>query len=60
MIIKKSYGEDYIIMKVTDIETSENGAFLIGTLIDEKGCSDFRRFEELALHLDETVEVIEP
>ena len=24
MIIKKNYGEDYIIMKVTNIETNEN------------------------------------
>lgn len=38
MIIKKTYDEDYIIMKVTDIKTNENGTYttLIGKLIDEK------------------------
>lgn len=61
MIIKKNYGEDYIIMKVTNIETSENGlvTLLSGQLIDEKGCEEFRKFEELSLHMDENVEVIE-
>ncbi len=61
MIIKKNYGEDYIIMKVTNIETSENGLFTIlsGQLIDEKGCEEFREFEELSLHMNENVEVIE-
>ncbi len=61
MIIKKNYGEDYIIMKVTNIETSENGLFTIlsGQLIDEKGCEEFRKFEELNLHMNENVEVIE-
>lgn len=61
MIIKKNYGEAYIIMKVTNIETSENGLFTIlsGQLIDEKGCEEFREFEELSLHMNENVEVIE-
>ena len=62
MIIKKNYGEyGYIIMKVTNIETNENGTFtnLIGQLIDEKDCGDFREFEELSLHLNGSVEVIE-
>lgn len=61
MIIKKNYGEDYIIMKVTNIETSENGlsTTLIGQLIDEKGCEEFRDFEELVLHMNKYVEVIE-
>ncbi len=61
MIIKKNYGKDYIIMKVTNIETSENGRFTIlsGQLIDEKGCKGFREFEELSLHMSENVEVIE-
>lgn len=61
MIIKKNYGEDYIIMKVTNIETSENGLFTVlsGQLIDEKGCEEFREFEELILHMNENVEVIE-
>lgn len=38
MIIKKNYGEDYIIMKVTNIETNTTGTYtnLIGQLIDEK------------------------
>ena len=62
MIVKKNYGEDYIIMKVTNIETSENGksTILSGQLIDEKGCEEFREFEELCLHLNNYVEVIEP
>ncbi len=61
MIIKKNYGEDYIIMKVSNIETSENGLFTIlsGQLIDEKGCEEFREFEELNLHMNKNVEVIE-
>ena len=61
MIIKKNYGEDYVIMKVTNIETRENGLFTIlsGQLIDEKGCEEFREFEELSLHMNENVEVIE-
>lgn len=61
MIIKKNYGEDYVIMKVTNIATSENGLFTIlsGQLIDEKGCEEFREFEELSLHMNENVEVIE-
>ena len=61
MIIKKNYGEDYIIMKVTNIETSRNGLFTIlnGQLIDEKGCEEFREFEELSLRMNEDVEVIE-
>lgn len=61
MIIKKNYGDDYVIMKVTNIETSENGPFTIlsGQLIDEKGCEEFREFEELSLHMNENVEVIE-
>lgn len=37
-----------IIMKVTDIKTSE------------KGCSSFRGFKELVLHLNDSVEVLEP
>lgn len=61
MIVKKTYGEYYIVMKVTDIETNKNGTYtkLIGTLIDEKGCEEFRNFEELVLHVNENVEVIE-
>ena len=62
MIIKKNYGEDYVIMKVTNIEMSENGlsTILSGQLIDEKGCEEFREFEELVLHMDKNVEVLEP
>lgn len=50
-----------IIMKVTNIETSENGLFtsLSGQLIAEKGCEEFREFEELNLRMNENVEVIE-
>lgn len=48
-------------MKVTNIETNKIGTYtnLIGQLIDEKGCADFREFEELSLHLNNDVEVIE-
>lgn len=62
MIVKKSYGEDYIIMKVTNIKTNKAGTWttLIGQLINEKGCENFREFEELILHLNNDVEVIEP
>lgn len=61
MIIKKTYNEGYIIMKVTDIKTNENGTYttLIGKLIDEKGCNDFRPFEELILHLTDNVKVLD-
>lgn len=61
MVIKKNYGEDYIIMKVTNIETNKTGTYtnLIGQLIDEKGCENFRDFKELRLHLNGNVEVIE-
>lgn len=62
MIVKKNYGEDYIIMKVTNITTNKAGTWtnLIGQLINEKGCEHFREFEELSLHLNNDVEVIEP
>ena len=61
MVIKKNYGEDYIIMKVTNIETNKTGTYtnLIGQLIDEKGCENFRDSKELSLHLNGNVEVIE-
>lgn len=61
MIIKKCYGKDYVIMKVTNITTDEKGVFTIlsGQLIDEKGCEEFREFEELNLHMNADVEVIE-
>ena len=61
MIIKKYYGKDYVIMKVTNITTSGNSIFTIlsGQLIDEHGCEEFREFEELRLHMNEDVEVIE-
>lgn len=37
MIVKKSYGEDYIIMKVTNIKTNKAGTWttLIGQLIND-------------------------
>ena len=62
MIVKKNYGEDYVIMKVTNIETNKDGTWttLIGQLINEQGCEDFKEFEELCLHLNNDVEVIEP
>lgn len=61
MVIKKYYGDNYVIMKVTNITTSENGKYTIlsGQLIDEKGCEEFREFEELNLYMNEYVEVIE-
>ena len=62
MIIKKTYGDSYIIMKVTNIKVNEYGAWtmLIGQLIDEKGCESFRYFKELILHMNDNVEVIVP
>lgn len=62
MIIKKNYGECFIIMKVTNIETNETGTYttLIGKLIDQKGCDDFLEFDELCLHMTNEVEVMEP
>lgn len=61
MIIKKHYGDDeYIILEVTDIEYEKDTkrTNLIGKLIDEKGCGDFREFKELVLRMNENVEVI--
>lgn len=62
MIVKKNYGKDYIIMKVTNIETNKDGTWttLIGQLINKQGCENFKEFEELCLHLNNDVEVIEP
>lgn len=62
MIIKKSYGEKYIIMKVTNIETTENNTYttLTGKLIEQKGCEKFLNLDELVLHMTDAVEVIEP
>lgn len=61
MIVKKNYGDDYIIMKLTNIEFRDDNktTLLIGELIDEKGCGDFREFNELCLIMDRNVEVIE-
>lgn len=62
MIIKKSYGETYIIMEVKniiyDIDTERTN--LIGKLIEQNGCDAFLDFEELVLRINEDVEVIEP
>lgn len=60
MIVKKTYGDDYIIMEVTDIEYNQESKCtnLIGKLIDEKGCEGFRDFEEVVLRINENVEVI--
>lgn len=63
MIIKKTYDKDvYVIMKVTNIKTIKNGkhTFLIGQLIDERGCYEFKNFQELILHVNNDIEVIEP
>lgn len=48
-------------MKLTNITTNKNGTYtnLIGKLIDEKGCDDFREFNELCLHMTKDIEVIE-
>ena len=51
MIIKKTYCDDsYIIMNLTT---------LIGKLIDEKDCEEFREYNEVCLIMNENIEVIE-
>ena len=61
MIIKKSYGETYIIMEVMNITYDVNTEHtnLIGKLIKQNGCDGFLEFEELVLRMNEDVEVIE-
>lgn len=61
MIIKKSYGtEGYVIINLTSIEfdKNNNSTLLIGKLIDEKDCEEFREYEEVYLFMNENVEVI--
>ena len=60
MIIKKYYGDDYIIMEVIDIEYKKDtkSTNLIGKLIEQQGCDGFLEFEELVLRMNENVEVI--
>lgn len=62
MIIKKSYGETYIIMEVKNIiyNIDTKRINLIGKLIEQNGCDAFLDFEELVLRMNEDVEVIEP
>lgn len=61
MIVKKNYGDSYIIMKVTNIQTNETGddTLLYGKLVGQNGCEDFLGFDELCLHMTNNVEVIE-
>lgn len=62
MIIKKTYVDDsYIIMNLTTIEFNKrNGnTLLIGKLIDDKDCEEFREYDEVCLVMDENIEVIE-
>lgn len=62
MIIKKTYNDDsYIIMNLTTIEFDKRtrGTILIGKLIDEKDCEEFREYNEVCLIMDENIEVIE-
>lgn len=61
MIIKKSYGtEGYVIINLTSIEfdKNNNSTLLIGKLIDEKDCEEFREYKEVYLFMNENVEVI--
>lgn len=61
MIIKKNYGDSYIIMKVTNIRTNKTGDYTVlnGKLIEQNGCETFLEFDELCLHMTNDVEVIE-
>lgn len=61
MIIKKNYGDSYIIMKVTNIRTNKTGVYTVlnGKLIEQNGCENFLEFDELCLHMTNDVEVIE-
>ena len=61
MIIRKNYGNDeYITMMLTDIKFNEYSleTFLVGKLLDEKGCSEFKSFKTLSVIMDKNVEVI--
>lgn len=62
MIVKKNYGDSYVIMKVTSIQTNETGTYTIlnGKLIEQNGCENFLEFDELCLHMTNNVEVVEP
>lgn len=58
---KKDYGtEGYIIINLTSIEfdKNNNSTILIGKLIDEKDCEEFREYKEVCLIMNENVEVI--
>lgn len=62
MIIKKTYGDDiYIIMNLTTIEFDKctEDTLLIGKLIDNKNCEEFREYDKVCLVMDENIEVIE-
>lgn len=60
MIIKKTYGkDDYIIIKLTNIKHLDGNTSLIGELIEAVD-PDFKRYKEIVLRADESIEVLEP
>lgn len=61
MIIKKTYHDgSYLVIEVTDIEFHRAKCItnLIGKLIDEDGCEEFRQYKELCITMDENVKVV--
>lgn len=61
MIIKKSYGEDdYVIIKLIDIQMLVDQPSLIGIVLDYLDADDIWKLDDkVALTIDESVEVIE-
>lgn len=49
-----------MVIKLTDIEFNKvNGAVsLIGKLVDEEGCDEFREYNEVCVFMNENVNVV--
>ena len=60
MIIKKNYGEDYVIMKLTNLAMLENNTMLIGTVLESDKDGIFELGGEIAVLMSDGVEVLEP
>lgn len=61
MVIKKTYFDgSYMVIKLTDIEfNKDNGAVsLIGKLVDEEGCDEFREYNDVCVFMNENVNVV--